>query len=173
MTGGAAVHLEPAGPEQMRVLARMLELYLHDLSEVFELELGADGRFGYEALPRFLEEPGRRFAFLIRAGPHLAGFALIARGSPAGGSPDDLDVAEFFVLRRHRRSGVGREAAFALFDRLPGSWVVRVIDGNRRGLPFWSEIIPAYTGGRYERRRLPPPREAWNVFTFRSRAGGA
>jgi predicted acetyltransferase len=162
------VSLEPAGPADRAVLARMLELYVHDLSEAFEIELGPDGRFGYAHLPRYFEEPERRFAFLIRAGGHLAGFALVTRGSPASEDPDALDVAEFFVVRRHRRSGVGRTAAIALWDRLPGSWVVRVADSNQRGLPFWSEVVPSYTRGRFERRRIDGPRQTWNVFTFRS-----
>jgi predicted acetyltransferase len=170
---GEDVRLEPAGPEQKRTLAHLLELYMHDLSEAFAMELGPDGRFGYRQLSPYFEQPDRHFAFLVRAGPHLAGFALAARGSPATDDPEDLDVVEFFVVRRHRRSGVGRSAAFALFDRIPGSWVVRVVDRNRRGLPFWSEIIPAYTNGRFERGRLPPPRDDWHVFRFRSRAGGA
>jgi predicted acetyltransferase len=81
-------------------------------------------------------------------------------------------VAEFFVLRRHRRSGVGRRAAFALFDRLPGHWVVRVAESNQRGLPFWSATVPAYTGGRFERLRRADARQTWNVFSFDSPAAG-
>jgi predicted acetyltransferase len=54
------------------VLSNLLKLYAHDLSAVFALELGANGRYGYEKLPLYWSEPERRFPFLIRAGARLA-----------------------------------------------------------------------------------------------------
>ena len=38
------VALEPATPSDAARLANLLELYIHDLSEVFPIELGTDGR---------------------------------------------------------------------------------------------------------------------------------
>src|SRR4051812_26669424 len=105
------------------ILANLLELYVHDLSEIFPVDIGADGRFGYTGLTRYWSEPATRFAFLIRTSARLAGFALVTRGSPASTDPEALDLAEFFVLRSCRRSGVGRRAAFALWDRLRGDWI--------------------------------------------------
>src|SRR5580698_1374231 len=99
--------LEPATLRDAAVLSNLLELYSHDLSDVFALEPGVDGRFGYEKLPLYWSEPESRLPFLIRAGTRLAGFALVTRGSPASGDRNDCDIAEFFVLRRHRRHGVG------------------------------------------------------------------
>ena len=108
MVDAEPVTLEPAPPESEGVLSNLLALYVHDLSEIFPIEVGADGRFRYDRLPLYWSEPERRFPFLIRAGAKLAGFALAARGSPASDDPDALDVAEFFVLRGYRRSGVGQ-----------------------------------------------------------------
>lgn len=129
------VVLEVAQPHHAPLLANLLELYLHDLSDVFPIEIGPSGRFGYDKLPRYWQEPTRCFPFLIRADERVAGFVLVTRGSPVTDDPDDLDVAEFFVLRRHRRDHVGRRAAFQLWDRLPGHWIVRVSLGNHRALP--------------------------------------
>ena len=113
MANPLEVSLDVAPARDAALLANLLELYVHDLSEAFPLiELGADGRFGYDPLPLYWSEPERRFPFLIRCGGRVAGFVLVARGSPASDDPDVLDVAEFFVLRRYRRSGVGRRAAF-------------------------------------------------------------
>jgi predicted acetyltransferase len=106
------VALEVATPRDASVLSNLLELYAYDLSEIFPLELQPDGRFDYEQLPLYWSEPDRRFPFLIRCDARLAGFALVTRGSPASDDPADFDVAEFFVLRRYRRRGVGRQAAF-------------------------------------------------------------
>src|SRR6266850_6458804 len=141
------VVLDVATPRDAGLLSNLLELYAHDLSETFALELGADGRFGYDTLPLYWSEPERRFPFLIRCGGRLVGFALVTRGSPASDDPDDFDVAEFFVVRRHRRSGVGRRAAFLLWNRFPVRWIIRVSEGNHGGLPFWASVIAEYTSG--------------------------
>ncbi len=163
------VVLDLATPRDTPVLANLLELYAHDLSATFGLELGPDGRFGYEKLPLYWLEPGRRFPFLIRRGPHLAGFALVTQGSPGSDDPQDFDVAEFFVVRRYRRSGVGRQAAFLLWDRFPVRWVVRVAEGNHRGLRFWESVIREYTGGDFAETSHPGNPRAWRVFSFTSK----
>jgi predicted acetyltransferase len=167
------VALAVAGPDDAPLLANLLELYLHDLSEFFPIEVGADGRFDYERLPLYWSEPDRRFAFLIRSGARAVGFALVTRGSPATEDPEDLDVAEFFVLRRYRRTGVGRRAACLLWDHLPGHWVVRVSEANRRGLPFWQAIVRDYTNGEFSEVARPGSPNGWRVLSFRSDVGKA
>ena len=168
MTDLNEVVLEAATQSDAGLLANLLELYSHDLSDVFALELGADGRFGYEKLPRYWSEPERRFPFLIRAGTRLAGFALVTRGSPVSDDPDDFDIAEFFVLRRHRHSGVGRRAAFLLWNRLAARWIVRVSEGNPEGLRFWASVIGEYTSGTAVQTTRSGSPHAWRVFSFNS-----
>jgi predicted acetyltransferase len=151
----------------------LLELYSHDLSEVFPIEPGPDGRFGYPKLPLYWSESDERFPFLIRAGGKTVGLALVTRGSPATKDPDVLDIAEFFVLRRHRRSGCGLRAAALLFDRLPGHWIVRVSEGNRGALPFWESVINAYTGGQFTQSMRDGSPHAWRDFSFEAGLAGA
>ncbi|HSQ01174.1 MAG TPA: hypothetical protein VL049_28475 [Candidatus Dormibacteraeota bacterium] len=150
------------------MLTNLLQFYAHDLSGTFDLELGPDGRFPYDKLPLYWSEPSRRFPFLIRYGTRLAGFALATRGSPASDDPDAFDVAEFFVVRRHRRSGVGRRAAFLLWDRFPRRWVVRVSEGNRSGRLFWAAVIAEYTNGALAETTHPGSPHAWRVYAFDS-----
>ncbi len=98
MADSQEISLDAAAPSEAPILANLLELYIHELSAVFlNVELGADGRFGYPKLPLYWSEPERRFAFLIRVDGHLAGFALATRGSPVVEDPDVFDVAEFFA----------------------------------------------------------------------------
>jgi predicted acetyltransferase len=162
------VLLENAKPEHTALLSHLVELYLHDLSDIFPIDVGPDGRFGYDRLPLYFEQPDLRFAFVIRANGHPAGFALVTRGSPVTKDPDDLDIAEFFVIRRYRRSGVGRAAAFQLWDRMPGRWIVRVSEGNQRGLPFWRSVIAEYTGETFSASTLAGTPHPWCVLTFQS-----
>ena len=163
------VFLEPATSAHADLLANLLELYLHDLSAAFpDVELGTNGRYGYSKLALYWSEPERRFPFLIRCGTRVAGFALVTRGSPATDDPDVFDVAEFFVLRRYRRSGVGRRAAVLLWNRLPGTWIVRVFEGNPGAVPFWSRIIEDFTGKAATVLKRPGHPPAWRVFSFES-----
>ena len=164
------VQLEQATSHDGDLLANLLELYMHDLSEIFSIEIGADGRFGYDKLPLYWSEPDRRFAFLIKYRDRVSGFALVTRGSPASDNPDDLDLAEFFVLRSKRRAGVGGRAAALLWSRLRGQWVVRVAETNRAGLPFWEATVRDYTKGAFTRTSHPGKDQMFQVFSFRSGA---
>jgi predicted acetyltransferase len=164
------VTLERATPDLAPQLANLLELYIHDMSAIFSLDVGGDGRYGYARLPLYWSEPDTRYPFLIKSGPQLAGFALATRGSPITANPTDLDVAEFFVLRRYRRSGVGRQAACALWDALPGQWIVRVSEANRGGLAFWRDVVHDYTNGTGTESTRPGHPHGWRVFTLASTA---
>lgn len=152
------VSLRIAEAHELPLLANLLELYQHDLSEYFPVDPGPDGRFGYEKLPLYWSEPEWRFPLLIVRSGRVIGFVLVTRGSPASDDPDVYDVAEFFVLRRYRRSGVGRDAARLLWDRYPGRWIVRVAANNARALAFWRRVIG-------EPRREVTAGQ-WQVFSF-------
>jgi predicted acetyltransferase len=160
------VSLDLATPEDATLLANLLELYSHDLSDTFGLELGRDGRFGYQNLPLYWSEPERRFPFLIRWGSQVAGFAFATRGLQASIDIDAFDVAEFFVLRRYRKSGVGRRAAFLLWNRFASRWIVRVSEANAIGHRFWTRIIAEYSNGVFTETARPATPHMWRVFSF-------
>lgn len=163
-----AVSVEVAGVEQAPLLTNLLELYCHDLSPFFDLKVGPDGRFGYSRLPLYWSQPEKRRAFLIRHDADLAGFILMRMESPLAEIPADFDVTEFFVLRRHRRSGVGRGAAFQLWDRYPGSWMVRVAESHKAARSFWETIIEAYTSDTFTQSRHSVDGRDRRVFVFSS-----
>ena len=150
-------------------LEQLLELYAHDLSEVFALELDESGRYGYDRLKYYFSETQTRHAFLVRHRGHLAGFALATRGSPASEDPEVYDVAEFFIVRAHRRAGLGRRVAFRLFDALPGRWFVRVASNNAGGLKFWEPVIAEYANGSELSSTRPGRLCPWQVYEFKSR----
>jgi predicted acetyltransferase len=169
-----AVSLEVATAADTLLLSNLLELYLHDLSEAFPfIELGPDGRFGYSRLALYWSEPERRSAFLIRCGSRIAGFVLVTRGSPAVPDPDVLDVAEFFVLRRYRRAGVGRRAASLLWSRLRGKWTVRASTANPPALAFWGRIVAELSGGRFTEFEYPGQSSPMHVFAFEATGGAS
>jgi predicted acetyltransferase len=124
-------------------------------------------------LPRYWTDTDANFAFLIKCGDQVAGFALATRGSPATQDATDLDVAEFFILRGYRRSGIGRCAAATLWDSIPGRWIVRVSETNQAGVSFWGKAIAAYTGESCAEAVAPGATPGWRVFRFVSRSADA
>ena len=161
------VEVAPARPEQEAILFSLLELYAHDFSEFHDVAIGADGKFGYKALPLYWSEPGR-FPFLVFAEGKLAGFALVKRGSEFSGNEAVWDMAEFFVLRGYRRQGIGTRVAYHLWKSLPGSWEVRVMQSNVLGCDFWARAISTFTGEAVEAELVEKDGKCWRVFSFRS-----
>jgi predicted acetyltransferase len=168
------VRIDLASEADSALLSNLLELYMHDLSAAFAtVQLGADGRFGYPRLSSYWSEPDVRFPFLIRKRGKVVGFALAQRGSPMSDDPEVFDVAEFFVLRSVRRSGVGARAAELLWERLRGRWIVRVCEATPGGLPFWTRVIQNYAGNAATVvvRRAEPA--SFHVFAFETRSRGS
>ncbi|HKW48685.1 MAG TPA: GNAT family N-acetyltransferase [Gemmatimonadaceae bacterium] len=169
---GRVVKLDPAIASDSPLLSNLLQLYIHDLSDVFpQVELGHDGRYGYERLPLYWSDAQRRFAFVIRCDGRPAGFVLATRGSPVVPDPDVLDVAEFFVIRRHRRAGVGRAAAYLLWNLLAGKWTVRVLESNSGALAFWRDVVAEYSKGTASESKVAAPPNNWRVFSFECTRG--
>jgi predicted acetyltransferase len=140
--------IQPATRADEEALRALLQLYVYDLSDLFALDPGDDGRFRTPSLDGYFDDP-RRHAFLIRVDGKLVGFALVQHGSRLTGDPDLHDLAEFFVARRHRRRGVGVRAAAELFARFPGRWEVRQRVENAAATAFWRRAIGAYAGENF------------------------
>lgn len=150
-TTGVDVQISPVVPEEHHALAALMQLYVYDFSEMLGLDVADDGRYHGPSVEG-------RDAFLARVGGKLAGFALVGDESRLTGERGVHDVAELFVLRRYRRSGVGEQLARALFDRYRGRWEVRQKMENVQAIAFWRRVIDRYTGGRFDEDVLDDPR---------------
>jgi len=160
------IEIVRATPADRARLENLLELYVHDFSEILGYTPGEDGRFGYPRLATYWDGSDR-FPLLIRADTRLAGFALVSRGSHISGDPTIIDMTEFFVVRGLRRRGVGVAAALRVFGSLAGTWEVRVLDRNAGAQPFWQRAVSTFTQGRFE--SFPwrsEPERTWRVFRF-------
>jgi predicted acetyltransferase len=167
------VQLTLAAASDQAVLDNLMQLYVHDFSEQWagrpDGELDGDGRFSDYPLDAYWRDPGH-MAFLIRAEGNLAGFVLINDVSHAG-RPVDRNMAEFFIVRKHRRAGLGTLAAHQIFSRYPGNWETAVARRNVAALAFWRRAVrqhPLVTD--IDENDIATP--AWNgpVIRFRVRA---
>jgi predicted acetyltransferase len=130
------------------VLRQLVDLYAYDFSELIALDVGEDGRFAFGELAPYWTDPSRH-AFFVRAGGRLAGFVLVAERSRLTGVAGVNDMADFFVMRRYRRQGVGARAATEIFARFPGAWEIRQRAENVAATAFWRRVVARYTGGQF------------------------
>jgi predicted acetyltransferase len=161
------ISLDPASAAERPVLENLFQLYAYDWSELGWMELGPDGRFADPSLDGYWRDPDRH-PFLIRVDGRLAGFALVAGTSRLTGAAGVFDMAEFFVLRKYRRQGVGFAAASAAFDRFTGRWEIRQRDENVAATAFWRRVVARYTDGRYREIRCDDADWVGPVQTFTS-----
>jgi predicted acetyltransferase len=157
-----------AGSDEQRLLGALFELYAYDFSEILGLDVGDDGHFRTPPLDAYWIDPWRH-AFLIRVDERLAGFALVHERSRLTGDEGVHDMAEFFVMRRYRRHGVGEHAARWLFAQFHGKWEVRQKAENHAATAFWRRAIGRYTSGQLEERVWNDERWQGPVQRFESR----
>src|SRR5260370_16069679 len=117
--------IDRVGPESTEILANLFQHYLHDMAEWFEFDVGNDGCYGYDRWPHWQHQDP---VYLARVNGALAGFAIVASAERWTNDANVRDVREFFVVRRHRHSGVGEVLARKIWDEHPGEWLVRVLE---------------------------------------------
>lgn len=158
---GKPVHVElrVAQEADKPRVARLMQLYLYDLSVNTGTRPDADGRFAYPYRDAYWTDAGRaegRIPFLVLADGELAGFALRTASSRLGHDGPTSDVAEFLVVRAWQRLGVGRAAERALFDLFPGRWEVAQLGANT---PARALLANGDRRGHERRARRAHPRE--------------
>jgi predicted acetyltransferase len=144
------VALVPTRPDDEPALSRLMQLYAYDFSEFMGQDVDDDALFRVgDVLSLCWSEPWRH-AFWCQVDGHLAGFAILDERSRLTDDPEVMDVAEFFVMRKYRRHGVGFECASRAFDLFPRMWEVRQQRSNGAATAFWRRTIDRYTGGRFQ-----------------------
>ena len=160
-----AITLDPIRPDEVPVLRNLWELYVHDFTEFVLREPGPDGRF--ESAEAFASRiaPPLELLWIKRDG-RTAGFLFLRPHSHLDGDPAISDMAQFFVLRAHRRAGVGGAAAALAFARRPGRWEVREAAANVPAQRFWRRVVAGATGGRFTEREVQKDGLGWVVQSF-------
>lgn len=161
----SSLRLEPIPRSARPVLENLFQLYVHDFTEYVPVSIGADGRFDVTLEDAWWTAP-EHHAYFLRQSEDLAGFVLARRGSRVTSAPEPMDVAEMFVLRGLRRTGLGGRAAHALFRLFPGPWEVRVRRTNEDASRFWSRTIERFVGHAVSPERFVVGGAEREVFRF-------
>jgi predicted acetyltransferase len=151
------VQIRRAMPADRLPLLRMLELYQHDLSDLWDQDLDCHGEYGYDLDVYWQDSRWHPFVAVVQG--RYAGFALVNPQLKVG-RPDESShwMAQFFVLKKYRRSGLGVQLACSVFAALPGRWEVGQMRDNLPAQSFWRRVIGDYSGGAYTEHVLT---EGW------------
>jgi predicted acetyltransferase len=163
-----AISLTRASASEAGIIDNLMQLYTHDFSEFWagtpRGDLNPDGLFEPYRLEDYWSQPNHS-ALFVRREQVLAGFALI-NDKTHSGEAADRNVAEFFILRKHRGQGVGQVAAGLIFSLHAGSWEVAVARKNVQAHEFWRNTIEnAANASNF--RELDLEDENWNGPVFR------
>ena len=162
------IDVHPLRPQEVPILAALFQLYRYDFSEFRDDDVGADGRYVINHFQLYVSDADH-LSYLVRVDGELAGFAILRRCDAFDGRGPVTDVAQFFVMRKYRRRGIGEVVATQLFDRYVGTWQIGERPTNFVAQAFWRAIIGRYTGGEFE--ELPGDEAIGPTQFFVSRGG--
>ncbi len=154
--------------EEKSILANLLEFYQYEFSEFDGFEMDKTGRFGYKYLNNYWQDKNR-YPFFIKVNGKLAGFVLVNNHTYATDDKDTKTIAEFFVLKKYRRQGIGKQAAIRIFNMYPGKWELRETNQNKQAQKFWRDAIKEYTKGNYQEILLDNKKWKGPVQIFKSK----
>jgi predicted acetyltransferase len=153
------IKIDPADINDKSILRNLLELYQYDFTEFDRADIGDSGKYGYRYLDHYWTEPDRH-PFLIKVSGKLAGFVLVSKYNYLSTDEDTRVIAEFFIMRKYRRRGIGTQTAFNILDSFPGHWQVAQTTENIPAQEFWKPVIDQYTDGHFTEHYLD--NETWH-----------
>lgn len=141
------IEIVPVGIDEKEILRNLLEKYDYEFSQYDNRGVNKLGLYGYQYLDNYWTE-ANRWAFFVYVDDNLAGFAMV-NNYPEADEETDYTLAEFFIMYKYRRSGVGKTAAKKIFDMFKGRWQLKRHPKNIGSVFFWDNVINEYTNGNY------------------------
>ena len=132
-----------ASKNEKEILRNLLEKYLYEFSQYDDADVNDIGFYGYDYLDYYWTENNEnRFAYFIKVDKKLAGFFMIREHT-------NYEMAEFFVMNKYRRLGVGTYVMKFIFNKYTGKWQIGYTPRNKIAKIFWNKIVEKYTNGKY------------------------
>ncbi len=126
------------------ILYRLLQYTLSEESETDLNEMNDEAIYEYKYFDLYFTDNNRNAYFIKdKETKKLLGFAMIndyMQKFEKGHS-----IAEFLVIPKYRRNGIGKNVAFKLFNLFPGNWEVKPSYNSEKAYLFWKKTIEEYT----------------------------
>ena len=99
----------------------------------------------------YWEGNNNSFPYVIKMDDKYVGFVLVKLIYKSI-DRNYFSIAEFFILKKYRREGIGKAIAIKVFNLHKGHWEVYQKNTNRPAQIFWSKIISEYTKEQFKER---------------------
>lgn len=143
------VELKQVTFDEKEILRNLLEKYDYEFSQWDKRDVNNLGLYGYQYLDHYWTED-KRWAYFILVDKKLAGFAMITNLPDVDDRETDFQMAEFFILHKYRRMGVGKQAFYKVLELHKGKWHLKRHPANISSVHFWDKVINEYTNGNFE-----------------------
>ena len=143
--------LHRASEEYKAVMQNLMQFYIYDFSEYIKYDVEDNGLFApYPHLDDYWKETSNKFPYIIKKDDKYVGFVLVRFIETQ--ERMYFSIAEFFILKKYRRTGIGKAIAVMVFDLHKGLWEVFQKESNKPAQIFWKKVIEEYTKGHYRER---------------------
>lgn len=128
----------PVAKSEKAELWKLLQDYIHELSVYDEFE-ATGGVYPYRFFDFYWQRGEHRWPYWAIANGERAGFALLRRAETG-----EMEMAEFYIRPRFRRSGSGLAFARLLLSKYPGKWLISEYRANTSAVLFWHKVIEGW-----------------------------
>jgi len=133
--------------EEKSILDNLLKMYCYEWSQYNMFDVNQLGEYEFEYHINDYLGKDNYYSFFVKVDGKLAGFVFIDDDCTFN---SDYAIAEFFIMYKYRRAGVGRYVANTMFDMFHGKWEVGRHPHNINSMKFWDSVIAEYTNGKYK-----------------------
>ena len=149
--------LERIDKKDKDILYRLLQYSLFEESETDLNEMTSEGLFEYKYFDKYFTD-NDRWAYFIKEKQtnKLLGFVMI--NCVLEFSYNGHSIAEYLIIPKYRRLGLGKRVAFEILDRFKGNWEIKPSFQSEKAYLFWKKVVEEYTQNNYEYKK--------NIFVF-------
>lgn len=136
--------------QHKNVIKNLMQFYMYDFSEFADLDVESDGLFAaYPHIEDYWKDENR-FPYLIQIDKKHIGFVLVRFIEIE--QRTYFSIAEFFIMKKYRRKGIGKAIAIQIFNLHKGNWEVFQKESNKPAQLFWKQVISEYTKVNFTER---------------------
>jgi predicted acetyltransferase len=138
--------LELINESNSYIFDKLAQDYEDEFSPTSGKKKNQDGKYSIDVDWRF-----PNVGYYWKEGSKVVGFSIVE--SIDGYS----EIVDFYVVPAYRKKMVGKNMAFAVFNKHPGPWRVRQIPGSEVATKFWTRVIGEYTNENYTESQIENP----------------
>ncbi|MBU2899327.1 GNAT family N-acetyltransferase [Vibrio hepatarius] len=141
------IELREIRQSQQSVLENLFSYYVYDMTEFMGWSIPENGQFIFDknTLTSYWNQEDH-IPYFIYIENEIAGFALLRRYPQC---KNTWDIEQFFILRKFKGQGVGKQVFHKLTSKYRGQWQIRVLKQNTAAMMFWIAAVESVVRKKY------------------------